>query len=200
MFCGFYRARLESPLICSQKPAHGLHNNAILFCSFQHATILLDKALDNCKWGVRIIHIFELIFLTIFTLAILILLMNDFCIDIWQISRDLVRFLRCIGADELDSPPRSPTFVKSHHPPPLNPSASVDGEDITYVVNTHSRSSSASKPPSRGSLTRGSSLDKSYLTRTSSMERGCSLSRTGLVDKARKAVAPSSPTSSIPPK
>lgn len=106
--------------------------------SKQHATILLDKALDSCKW---------------------------------TIARDLVRFLRCIAADDLESPPRSPTFVKSHHPPPLSPSASVDSEDIPYLVNPHPRSASVSKAPSRGSLTRGSSLDKGYLPRTSSLKR-----------------------------
>ena len=116
-----------------------------------------------------------------------------------QIARDLVRFLRCIGADELDSPPRSPTFVKPHHPPPLSPSASVDNDNIPYVVNPHPRSTSVSKPPSRASLTRGSSLEKGYLTRTSSIEKS-SLSRTGSMDKARKTVAASSPTSTTPPK
>ena len=109
-----------------------------------------------------------------------------------QIAQDLVRFLRCIGADELDSPPRSPTVVKPHHPPPLSPSASVDGDDIPYVVNPHARSSSGSKKS--GSLTRGGSMDKAFVTRTPSTEKG-SLTRTGSVEKARKTVAVSSPTS-----
>lgn len=134
--------------------------------SKQHATILLDKALDGCKWN---------------------------------IARDLVRFLRCIGADELDSPPRSPTFVKPHHPPPLSPAASVDNDDIPYTVNPHARSSSVTKPPSRGSLTRGSSIEKAYITRTSSSDKG-SLTRTGSVDKSRKSVTSMSPNSATQPK
>lgn len=133
--------------------------------SKQHATILLDKALDGCKWN---------------------------------ISKDLVRFLRCIATDELDSPPRSPTFVKPHHGPPLSPAASVDSDDIPYVINPHPRSTSVSKPPSRGSLTRGSSMEKGYLTRTSSVEKS-SLSRSGS-EKTRKTVATNSPTSTTPPK
>ncbi|XP_073227336.1 guanine nucleotide exchange factor subunit RIC1-like isoform X3 [Porites lutea] len=124
--------------------------------SKQHATILLDKALDGCKWS---------------------------------IAQDLVRFLRCIAADELDSPPRSPTFVKPHLPPPLGSAASMDSDDIPYVVNPHPRSSSVSKPPSRGPLTRGNSLEKGYLTRTASIERS-----------SRKSVSSSSPTSTTPPK
>ncbi|XP_078352736.1 guanine nucleotide exchange factor subunit RIC1-like isoform X2 [Oculina patagonica] len=134
--------------------------------SKQHATILLDKALDSCKWN---------------------------------IAQDLVRFLRCIGADELDSPPRSPTVVKPHHPPPLSPTASVDGEDIPYVVNPHARSSSVSKAPTRASLTRGGSMDKEFTRRTPSTEKG-SLSRTGSIDKARKTVSAGSPTSPTPPR
>ena len=113
-----------------------------------------------------------------------------------QIAQDLVRFLRCIGADELDSPPRSPTFVKPHHPPPLSPTTSVDGDDITYAVNPHARSTSVS---TRASLTRGSSMDKGFITRTPSTEKG-SLSRSGSVDKTRKTVAASSPTSTTQPK
>ncbi|KAJ7378641.1 WD40 repeat protein [Desmophyllum pertusum] len=131
--------------------------------SKQHATILLDKALDSCRWN---------------------------------IAQDLVRFLRCIGADELDSPPRSPTFVKPHHPPPLSPTTSVDGDDITYAVNPHARSTSVS---TRASLTRGSSMDKGFITRTPSTEKG-SLSRSGSMDKTRKTVAASSPTSTTQPK
>ena len=107
----------------------------------------------------------------------------------WQIAQDLVRFLRCIAADELDSPPRSPTFVKPHLPPPLGSAASMDSDDIPYVVNPHPRSSSVSKPPSRGPLTRGNSLEKGYLTRTASIERS-----------SRKSVTSSSPTSTTPPK
>ena len=114
--------------------------------------------------------------------------------SLWQIAQDLVRFLRCIGADELDSPPRSPTYVKPYHPPPLSPTTSVDGDDIPYVVNPHARSSSVSKPPMRGSLTRGSSLEKGFITRTPSTEKA-SLTRTGSVDKARKMVAANSPSS-----
>lgn len=106
-----------------------------------------------------------------------------------QIAQDLVRFLRCIAADELDSPPRSPTFVKPHLPPPLGSAASMDSDDIPYVVNPHPRSSSVSKPPSRGPLTRGNSLEKGYLTRTASVERS-----------SRKSVTSSSPTSTTPPK
>ena len=106
-----------------------------------------------------------------------------------QIAQDLVRFLRCIAADELDSPPRSPTFVKPHLPPPLGSAASMDSDDIPYVVNPHPRSSSVSKPPSRGPLTRGNSLEKGYLTRTASIERS-----------SRKSVTSSSPTSTTPPK
>lgn len=117
----------------------------------------------------------------------------------WQIAQDLVRFLRCIGADELDSPPRSPTYIKPHHPPPLSPTASVDGDDIPYVVNPHARSSSVSKPPTRASLTRGSSMEKGFITRTPSTEKA-SLSRTGSVDKVRKTIAASSPTSPTQPK
>ena len=116
-----------------------------------------------------------------------------------QIARDLVRFLRCIGADELDSPPRSPTFVKPHHPPPLSPAASVDNDDIPYTVNPHARSSSVTKPPSRGSLTRGGSIEKAYITRTSSSDKG-SLTRTGSVDKSRKSVTSMSPNSASQPK
>jgi len=134
--------------------------------SKQHATILLDKALDSCKWN---------------------------------IAQDLVRFLRCIGADELDSPPRSPTYVKPHHPPPSSPTASVDGDDIPYVVNPHARSSNVSKPPTRGSLTRGSSMEKGFITRTPSTEKA-SLTRTGSVDKARKTVVGNSPSSPTQPK
>ena len=106
-----------------------------------------------------------------------------------QIAQDLVRFLRCIAADELDSPPRSPTFVKPHLPPPLGSAASMDSDDIPYVVNPHPRSSSVSKPPSRGPLTRGNSLEKGYLTRTTSIERS-----------SRKSATSSSPTSTTPPK
>ena len=106
-----------------------------------------------------------------------------------QIAQDLVRFLRCIAADELDSPPRSPTFVKPHLPPPLGSAASMDSDDIPYVVNPHPRSSSVSKPPSRGPLTRGNSLEKGYLTRTASIERS-----------SRKSETSSSPTSTTPPK
>ena len=116
-----------------------------------------------------------------------------------QIARDLVRFLRCISADELDSPPRSPTFVKPHLPPPLSPSSSVNNDDIPYVVNTHPRSTNISKPPSRASLTRGSSMDKGFLTRTSSIEKS-TLSRTGSVEKTRKTVAGSSSNSTTSPK
>lgn len=106
-----------------------------------------------------------------------------------QIAQDLVRFLRCIAADELDSPPRTPTYVKPHLPPPLGSAASMDSDDIPYVVNPHPRSSSVSKPPSRGPLTRGNSLEKGYLTRTASIERS-----------SRKSVTSSSPTSTTPPK
>lgn len=117
-----------------------------------------------------------------------------FVLDILQIARDLIRFLRCIAADDLESPPRSPTFIKSHHPPPLSPSATVNSEDISYVVNTHPRSVSAS---SRGSLTRGNSLDKGSLTRTGSTDKLGALSRSGS-EKARKSLVPISPTLTSP--
>ncbi|XP_029180425.2 guanine nucleotide exchange factor subunit RIC1-like [Acropora millepora] len=129
--------------------------------SKQHATILLDKALESCRW---------------------------------TIARDLIRFLRCIAADDLESPPRSPTFIKSHHNPNLSPSATVNSDDVSYLVNTHPRSVSAS---SRGSLTRGNSLDKGSLTRNGSTDKLGSLSRSGS-DKARKSLIPISPTLTSP--
>lgn len=115
-------------------------------------------------------------------------------LDVFQIARDLIRFLRCIAADDLESPPRSPTFIKSHHNPNLSPSATVSSDDVSYLVNTHPRSVSAS---SRGSLTRGNSLDKGSLTRNSSTDKLGSLSRSGS-DKARKSLMPISPTLTSP--
>ncbi|KAK2569545.1 Guanine nucleotide exchange factor subunit RIC1 [Acropora cervicornis] len=129
--------------------------------SKQHATILLDKALESCRW---------------------------------TIARDLIRFLRCIATDDLESPPRSPTFIKSHHTPALSPSVTVNSDDVSYLVNTHPRSVSSS---SRGSLTRGNSLDKGSLTRNGSTDKLGSLSRSGS-EKARKSLMPISPTLTSP--
>jgi hypothetical protein len=86
-----------------------------------------------------------------------------------QISKDLVRFLRCISEGELDSPPRSPTY-RPLHSPPHPPVATVDGEDLAFSFSI-SPQSRGSKPTTRGSLSRGSSVDKTHLTRTQSLEK-----------------------------
>ncbi|XP_048581598.1 guanine nucleotide exchange factor subunit RIC1 isoform X2 [Nematostella vectensis] len=131
--------------------------------SKQHATILLDKALELSRW---------------------------------EISKDLVRFLRCISDGELDSPPRTPTSVKPLHSPPHSPVSSVDGEDMNmpYAVTGQNR---GSKPSSRGTLSRGPSLDKTYLMRTPSMDKAPISKGSSIADKQRTKSATSTSSADL---
>ncbi|XP_076307278.1 guanine nucleotide exchange factor subunit Rich [Tachypleus tridentatus] len=83
-----------------------LQNLEVVAVSRQHATLLLDGALDGGKW---------------------------------ELSKELVRFLRAIAPSDVESPPRtslsivpSTKYSFPHHTPPVSPTA----EDLSLVLGT----------------------------------------------------------------